>query len=91
MKSTRPQFGGRNTLQAAALAALWLLPLTGIAQDYPSRPITIVVGFPAGSATDNLVRPLANSLQGALGQLVIIDNKPGANGVVAVVKRASQM
>ena len=83
MESTRPRSGGRNALQAAALAALCLLPLTGIGQDYPSRPITIVVGFPAGSATDNLVRPLANALQGSLGQPVIIDNKPGANGVVA--------
>ena len=66
MKSMRPQSGGWKALQVAALAAVCLLPLTGSAQDYPSRPITIVVGFPAGSATDNLVRPLANALQGSL-------------------------
>ena len=70
-------------MRALTLAAACLLPLTGAAQDYPSRPITIVVGFPAGSATDNLIRPLANALQASLGQPVIVDNKPGANGVVA--------
>ena len=68
---------------ATALVFASLSSLAAFAQDYPSRPVTIVVGFPAGSATDNLVRPLANALQGSLGQPVIIDNKPGANGVVA--------
>ena len=68
---------------ATVLVFASLSSLAAFAQDYPSRPITIVVGFPAGSATDNLVRPLANALQGSLGQPVIIDNKPGANGVVA--------
>ena len=70
-------------LGALALIAACALPLPTRAQDYPSRPVTIVVGFPAGSATDNLVRPLANALQSSLGQPVIVDNKPGANGVVA--------
>ena len=79
----RPKKCGARALQALALAALCLLQLPSFAQDYPSRPITIVVGFPAGSATDNLIRPVANALQGSLGQPVIIDNKPGANGVVA--------
>ena len=68
---------------ATVLVFASLSSLAAFAQDYPSRPVTIVVGFPAGSATDNLVRPLANALQGSLGQPVIIDNKPGANGVVA--------
>ena len=53
----------RMAAQGCALAILCLLPQAGAAQDYPSRPITIVVGFPAGSATDNLVRPLAVALQ----------------------------
>jgi tripartite-type tricarboxylate transporter receptor subunit TctC len=69
--------------QAVALIALCVASLNGLAQDYPSRPVTIVVGFPAGSATDNLFRPVAVALQAGLGQPVIIDNKPGANGVVA--------
>ena len=70
-------------LRMLALAAMCVLPTTAMAQDYPSRPITIVVGFPAGSATDNLFRSLTGVLQTSLGQPVIIDNKPGANGVVA--------
>jgi len=52
------------------------------AQDYPTRPITIVVPYGPGSATDNVVRPVALALQKTLGQSVIIDNKAGANGVI---------
>ena len=48
------------------LASLWiaagLAPASGFAQDYPSRPITIIVGYPPGSSTDNVVRPLAVAL-----------------------------
>ena len=83
MEPNRSQSAVRSFAQACALAVFALLPLAGTAQDYPSRPITIVVGFPAGSATDNLVRPLAVALQKSLGQPVIIDNKAGAQGVVA--------
>ena len=74
---------GTKAAQAVAVAVLCVASLNGLAQDYPSRPVTIVVGFPAGSATDNLFRPVAVALQAGLGQPVIIDNKPGANGVVA--------
>ena len=83
MEPNRSQSAVRSIAQACALAVFALLPLAGTAQDYPNRPITIVVGFPAGSATDNLVRPLAVALQKSLGQPVIIDNKAGAQGVVA--------
>ena len=76
----------RRALQAL-LASLWIAagfgPASGFAQDYPSRPITIIVGYPPGSSTDNVVRPLAVALQKSLGQNVIVDNRVGANGVVA--------
>ena len=52
------------------------------AQDYPSRPITIVVPFPAGTGTDVLVRPVALELQKLLGQPILIENKAGAQGVI---------
>ena len=72
---------GLAALQACAVA---FTSMPGAhAQEYPVRAITIVVPFPAGSATDNLIRPLAATLQTTLGQPVVIDNKPGANGVVA--------
>lgn len=64
------------------LAALALLPGAGFAQDYPSRPVTIVVPYGPGSYTDNVIRPVAVGLQKELGQAVVIDNKAGANGVI---------
>src|SRR5437870_3277642 len=50
------------------------------AQAYPSHPITIVVGFPAGGPTDTLARILAQRMSGPLGQPVVIENVSGANG-----------
>ena len=52
------------------------------AQDYPTRPITIVVPFPAGGPTDALARVLAERMKGALGQSVIIENPTGAAGTI---------
>lgn len=57
-------------------------PAAALAQDYPSKPISIVVAYPPGSATDNLMRPLAAALSPLLGQPVVIDNKPGAQGLL---------
>src|SRR5262245_29532971 len=52
------------------------------AQDYPSRPIRLVVGFAAGGTTDFMARLLADRLRGPLGQAVIVENKTGANGAL---------
>lgn len=61
------------------------LPLAAQAQTWPDRPIRIVVAFPAGSVTDSLVRNLVEPLSRELGQSVIIDNRPGGNGVVGTM------
>lgn len=53
------------------------------AADYPTRPVKIVVGFPAGGGTDVFARALAQGLQAQLGSTFLVDNKPGAGGVVA--------
>jgi tripartite-type tricarboxylate transporter receptor subunit TctC len=52
------------------------------AADYPGRPVTIVVGFPPGGASDIMARILTAKLGGALGQPFIVDNRPGAGGNV---------
>ena len=53
------------------------------AQTYPSKPVKLVVPFPAGSATDQIARVIGQELQGALGQPFVVDNKPGAQGTIA--------
>lgn len=67
---------------------------TGVAtaqtSDYPNKPIKIVVGFTPGGSTDAIGRQIANSFSNILGQSVIVENKPGANGNLATdfVRRA---
>ncbi len=53
------------------------------AQTYPSKPVRILMGFPAGSTVDVLVRPLAQKLSETFGQQFVVDNRSGATGVIA--------
>src|SRR5580692_10265837 len=69
---------------AAGAAALPAVSHIAWAQSYPSRPITIVVPFPAGGPTDSLTRVLAERMKGSLGQPVIIENVTGAGGTIGV-------
>jgi tripartite-type tricarboxylate transporter receptor subunit TctC len=64
-------------------AVLPLAALTAPAQQYPNKPIRIIVGFAAGGGNDIIVRVLAPRLTEALGQSIIIDNRPGAQGIIA--------
>ena len=68
-----------------------LLPLASQAQDYPTKPIKAIVPFAPGSATDQIGRAFAAKMSEVLGQQVIIENKPGVNGMLgadAVAKAA---
>ena len=68
---------------AVAAAALSLASGSTFAQAaYPTKPITIVVSYPAGGDTDALARLLAEKLATRLGQTVLVDNKPGASGTI---------
>lgn len=72
-------------LLATAVAGSALLPAaTAVAQDFPNRPIKFVVPFPPGSGTDTSARYFGRKLTELTGQPVVVENKPGANGFIAV-------
>ncbi len=74
-----------------AFALLMLFTMTGIAQEYPSRVIRIIVPFPPGGSTDIYSRLLAKELQAAWGQGGVVENRPGATGLIGtdLAKRAA--
>src|SRR5262245_20008371 len=65
---------------AASAAALPALSRVARAQAYPSRPVRIIIPFPAGQATDTIARLMGQSLSERLGQPFVIENRPGAGG-----------
>jgi len=65
------------------IALLTLLAGPAAAQDYPNRPIRIIVGYSAGGGNDIIVRVMTNELSKGLGQPIIIENKPGAQSIIA--------
>ena len=76
----------RRTLLATAIgltvAAPALLAPPAFAQPWPTKPVTLVVPFPAGGTTDVLARALAEKLQQSLGQPVIVESRPGAGATL---------
>jgi tripartite-type tricarboxylate transporter receptor subunit TctC len=79
MKLARRQF----LHLAAGAAALPAVARFAVAQIYPARPVRLVVAFVPGGATDTLARQISNDLKEALGQAVVVENRPGANGYLA--------
>lgn len=80
----QPEHPARRALLTAAAAATLTagLPGAAVAQAFPTKPLKFVVPFPAGSATDNVARIVAQAMGEQLGQSVTVDNKPGASGIL---------
>ncbi|MDC7789163.1 tripartite tricarboxylate transporter substrate binding protein [Rhodoplanes sp. TEM] len=72
----------KGILGALALASTALVPLTAVAQDYPSRPVTLIVPAPPGGGTDVFARQIAEAVEPILKQKVIVDNRAGGGGTV---------
>jgi len=87
-KETFMQNRRRHLLFAAVAGCLLNAPLAGLsvarAQSFPSKPIRFVVPFGPGSGTDTSARYFARKLQDLTGQAVVVENKPGGNGFIAV-------
>jgi tripartite-type tricarboxylate transporter receptor subunit TctC len=75
----------------AALAAIGIAAIgsaSAVAQDFPTKPIRIVVPFAAGGATDTTARIIGEGMQKILGQPVVVENKPGGLGIIAIEEMA---
>lgn len=71
-----------NQLALAIIATLWMV--AGVAaEDYPTKPVRLLVGFTPGSATDIVARIVADALGAKFGQSFVVENRPGANGLLA--------
>ena len=74
---------------AAAVIATWATigtpaSLAQTASRYPDKPITWIIGYPPGGSTDAIARLVAKKIESALGQSVVVDNRPGASGAIAL-------
>ncbi len=75
-------------IKISGIVALSCLALAARAADYPDKPISILVGFPPGTSTDSVARILGERLSKELGQPIIIKNRPGVGGSLAVSELA---
>ncbi len=85
---TGPVLSRRRVLSAAVpAAALLQSSRPGLAQAaFPSRPLRVLLGFPAGGALDAVFRIIARNAEPVLGQPVVIENRPGAGGTVSIIQ-----
>ena len=74
----------RRMVSPMVIFLLAFIALDGSAQSWPSRPVTVVVGFAAGGPTDTIARILAERMSRSLGETVVVENTSGAGGTIAV-------
>ncbi|MDB5546888.1 MAG: tripartite tricarboxylate transporter substrate binding protein [Tardiphaga sp.] len=74
---------------AAAASVVTMIGTAAVAQDYPTKPITLIVPWPAGGGTDLSMRAIAEAASKHLGQPIVIDNKAGASGTVGPATMAA--
>jgi tripartite-type tricarboxylate transporter receptor subunit TctC len=74
----------RQLFAALALSALALCGLSAHAQDFPSKPVRILTPFPVGSGPEGVLRLVADKLSRTWGKPVVVENKPGGNGFIAI-------
>jgi tripartite-type tricarboxylate transporter receptor subunit TctC len=70
------------SLLAAGLIGALLVPVSAMAQAYPSKPVKVIIPFPPGGTLDAIGRQLAQKLSDQLGQQFVVENKPGGNGTI---------
>src|SRR5262245_13385514 len=75
----------KNMLRALVVLGAWSAVAPGVQAQYPTRTIRFIVPFPAGGLADYIARLLGQSLTPSLGQQLLVDNRPGADGAVAGV------
>ena len=76
----------RNSLWSAALVAALACAGTAVAQTFPTKPVRVIVGYGPGSGVDVITRLVTDGLSKEWGQPVVIENRPGASGVIAVTE-----
>ena len=70
-------------LLTGAIVASALVSTAATGQSYPAKPIRLIIGYEPGGGADNVARLLASPISDVLGQQIVVDNRSGANGVVA--------
>ena len=81
-RQATPSMRGRQALAAVALALVALIAHPLRAQEYPTRPVRVIVPFSPGGAVDGPMRVIAQGLSKRLGQQVVVENKPGAGATI---------
>src|ERR1700709_1075657 len=77
-----------RALASLFLASWALMPAAASAQTYPSRPITLVLPYPAGGAPDTIARMIQDSMTEALGQQIVVEDVGGAGGMIGAARVA---